>query len=874
VANFPAKLVWAPQLHFHDPNPPLPLVDEGTQPAVGLAEGDSVATAVSVTIIPAVGLSEGDSVATAVGAKGNEGVGLSIGDSIATAESAPILSGAGLAEGDSVATGVGAYGNEGVGLAEGESIANAVGVGITAAVGFGEGDSADAGVGVEIIAAVGLAVANSDANAAGDRQYAAFTTFTYTPADPTVAAWNPRRSPDIGIDRRVDDGAPNSLQYVTDEEEPIPGQHVTAEFDAYEHFQGPIVRVEQGYDEGGEIDSWIWKVTATDYTFHLNRRVPFGCWENTPVNEIVEELMDKYADDFTYEVDSDLPEVDYELDGQTTMTDALRQLAQMATAHFKLDVKHLTFFVEDTTDPPDVIDDNNPDLLRDPQVRSWKDISQLRTRVMAKGAEARVLADANEGASSLLVEGFDLFEDGDEVMVNGQRIRYGNKERQDIFVDTIVVPDTGSFMATPRRYLDINATYAMYTDLPALQVEAFAAGRVKGRIKYYVSIVDAILGESQLSDPVEIYHGDFQPFRYGSTPPGFSGITAIEPSNDVEYHYLFIWRMKDGQQTVPIPPDIYHNLYNGNATVPGIQFNNLPVTGYPHVDGIDVYREKDNTWFLVARLFNGTMSFQDLATQADLVIPLMSDGSVGIEVRLSGIPTGGIARKIYRSEDEGPTKLVGTINDGITDWWVDNRPVGLNGFPSAECPPLDASEGGYSPAGVPIWSGQAEQESPPEIAMLRRYRLTNIPTDPNVPGYIHCRIKAGSKAYPWVQVDDLDAQVEAANKEGKDGIHEFTIPFGETQNITTRAELLRRCQAYLILYSRALRGVIYATRDRKTAPNKSVSFNLTNPPIVGTFKIQDVKVDQIHIADELVERYTVTAISVLLTIEDLLRRIP
>src|SRR5262249_46705952 len=67
--------------------------------------------------------------------------------------------------------------------------------------------------------------------------------------------------------------------------------------------------------------------------------------------------------------------------------------------------------------------------------------------------------------------------------------------------------------------------------------------------------------------------------------------------------------------------------------------------------------------------------------------------------------------------------------------------------------------------------------------------------------------------------------------------------------------------------------VVYATRDEASLPGRSVTFNLTNPPLVGTFLIQSVEIDQIHENSTLIPRYRVTASSVRFTLADLLQRV-
>jgi hypothetical protein len=126
----------------------------------------------------------------------------------------------------------------------------------------------------------------------------------------------------------------------------------------------------------------------------------------------------------------------------------------------------------------------------------------------------------------------------------------------------------------------------------------------------------------------------------------------------------------------------------------------------------------------------------------------------------------------------------------------------------------------------------------------------------------------------WVQRDDVAAQVSAAAREGEgDGIHEG--PVISDDNILTIRQAEIRGDGELALFSMPIRTVSYATRDPKTASGKTVSINLTNPPLVGLFKIQTVNIDEIHMdmVESLPPVYAVSASSVRFTLADFLRRL-
>jgi hypothetical protein len=80
--------------------------------------------------------------------------------------------------------------------------------------------------------------------------------------------------------------------------------------------------------------------------------------------------------------------------------------------------------------------------------------------------------------------------------------------------------------------------------------------------------------------------------------------------------------------------------------------------------------------------------------------------------------------------------------------------------------------------------------------------------------------------------------------------------------------------AELELFARPIIKVNYSTRDPKTASGKTVTIDISDPPVKGTFLIQSVSIDQIHDeADMLTPRYNVSASSVKFELTDLLLQI-
>lgn len=135
-------------------------------------------------------------------------------------------------------------------------------------------------------------------------------------------------------------------------------------------------------------------------------------------------------------------------------------------------------------------------------------------------------------------------------------------------------------------------------------------------------------------------------------------------------------------------------------------------------------------------------------------------------------------------------------------------------------------------------------------------------------------LEDGTAVNLFYQADDLASQRERAKIEldsdgaRTDGVHEHTIV--DTQ-LTTQFQMYMRAYAELELFAWPIQTIVYSTRDPKTKSGQIVSVDLTDPPCVGDFLIQDVTIDQIHDdADGLSPRYTVSASSVKFDLDDLL----
>lgn len=124
----------------------------------------------------------------------------------------------------------------------------------------------------------------------------------------------------------------------------------------------------------------------------------------------------------------------------------------------------------------------------------------------------------------------------------------------------------------------------------------------------------------------------------------------------------------------------------------------------------------------------------------------------------------------------------------------------------------------------------------------------------------------GTPIRPFVQIDDLESQrffgLIESDDDGNpsDGVHEYMLPDGESY--TSLLQLVDACVAELKA-AWPVQNITYSTRDPKTRKGRTVSVDLSDPPIAGEFSIDEVRIDQYYDeSDELQPRYNVQASTV------------
>jgi hypothetical protein len=180
-----------------------------------------------------------------------------------------------------------------------------------------------------------------------------------------------------------------------------------------------------------------------------------------------------------------------------------------------------------------------------------------------------------------------------------------------------------------------------------------------------------------------------------------------------------------------------------------------------------------------------------------------------------------------------------------------------------------AASGPGSLTGIPA-SGIGAITAPVRSGTIRSIpHLTGIPA--SGAGAIVYPIKSGDQVLVCVVREDAAAIAALAAATGGDGIRiEFL-----TDGRLALPELTARADALLTMRKQSLVTVTFETRDAAVTVGKTITFNTTAPPIVGTFLIQRVQLSQFpgHGAVATPPLRVVEASSRRYTFEDLVQQI-
>jgi hypothetical protein len=170
---------------------------------------------------------------------------------------------------------------------------------------------------------------------------------------------------------------------------PAVNQEVIVTVDGTRTFGGVIVEVEQ-LMEGDKVI--VHNVTCKDWTQHLDRKRVIERYEDTDLQAVVLDLIDRYADDYGF-TDTNVGGAEVAIASvsfnELSLSECFNKLAKLTNYYWYVDAfKDVHFFKKNDEDAPFDLDATSGNFIIDSLVIK-SDFSQIRNRVKIRGGEAR-----------------------------------------------------------------------------------------------------------------------------------------------------------------------------------------------------------------------------------------------------------------------------------------------------------------------------------------------------------------------------------------------------------------------------------------------------------------------------------------------------
>lgn len=666
-------------------------------------------------------------------------------------------------------------------------------------------------------------------------------------------------------------------------------------------FAGNVQRVTQVYE--GLNTQLAWNVEAVDFTWLLNRRRPFGTYANTSVSDIVKDLITRYAPGFSANhVQTNLAKVSITFDGSWDLTTCFSALARMiGGGHWYVDfIEDLHFF--------HVV----PPVLQLPTLPT-------STTIRTTFEESSGLQRLGPGSAMTVVQGalitdtfrFDpgmyeffstfVYDNGVESAYSPVAGPVGLDGAHKVTFSNIPVGAAAGALTVIRRRI-----YSIYNgNLGGGQVLPFCS--VNDNVTTGFTTNFRSVGASvAVVGPLTGHNPPAIPFV---TPPAYDSTTPMVASISLTAALLHqtecrpttvtqaltwtpgSWRFKVANiyqdltesQLSPVSNTVVSdgaNMIHLQGIPLGLTINSVPVIARRIYGAIGPTDADFVSWWIVP---NNTAISADIApaTGSKTTAPSASIVSVAAPDK-PNIPVWPNADGPSLEDFDLPDEVVDDnpylLRDPQVTSEVDlsqirNR-VFLRGAGSSAVTAVAVGATTIRVADCSYYSrtgGQVFVEG-----RVLDYLSTSVETgsgDLRLAFATTVAITQGASVVLYLQLDDIASQQDLGkvelDKDGNptDGVHEYSIT---DQSLVTMFQMYMRGYAELELYSRPITTVRYATRDPKTRPGARVNINLTNPPIVGEFLIQNVTIDQIHDeSDVLTPRYNVTTSSSRFDLNDL-----
>lgn len=657
-----------------------------------------------------------------------------------------------------------------------------------------------------------------------------------------------------------------------------------------------------------------------DPTWLLNRRRALGAYGNQGATTIVLDLIARYGvgSVTTTNVAAGLPIVDAITFTNETIAACLTAVCERVGASWYLDYAgdlHV-FLSEAVTAAP--ITDASPRTSRDHTLT--EDLSQVVTRVIARGGGGRAFVDVAAAAAELPVtdDGWFSASGGVVEVANAQRVTYTGVRGQG---GTGALVGVAALPSAPIRISPANGSGLGTGAYQWAQTFTNATGETLTG-----PVVTAAIGgvAATLIKTTARTRGAWV------TPPGMT------PGGSYAWRIAVLF--EGGGYALGPPTDYFvvdgneWELYFGGPTVD-------PATGWTYNPGImtsgvakivqtQVYRTTNGgtTWYIertwvsegvpAATGWNTSANnLSDAAIVAGATYPTGPVATFGAaQLRdIQAAPVGMTGTKLYRTAVNGsqlklratnpPVDLLDTAADGTLGA---NAPttdtagvpptnaqvsVGATTIPVTAIAPFENDGGAgwaaignmpirYTGAsagqltGIPA-SGEGSVTSTVRhgAQILVMARLVGIPASGT--GAITRAVKAGDPVTLRVEVDDAAAQAALAARLGLSAEHGIVEePYTDTSMGVV--ELTNYARALLADRKDPVRTWRFQTRDDSVQVGRLITVTLTTPPISGTFRVQRIQFSEIAITGGLARvkpLRTVEASTKLYTFADLLRRL-
>jgi len=677
-------------------------------------------------------------------------------------------------------------------------------------------------------------------------------------------------------------------------------------------FGGRILETTVLYESRKE--NVAYDIQAIDPTWLFNRRRVLAAYTNLSATSIVLDLVQRFTPGVTTtHVVAKLPIIDAITFTNEVPATCLTALCERIGGYWYLDyVGDLHVFL---TEAPDAAPIHDGGPRGSSELTLSEDLSQVVTRVIARGGAGQVFVDVAAGATEVPVTDDGWFSDGGGIVeVATQRVTYtGVKGRSQTgaLVGTLTTP-TSALHPTASHGAGLPAGVYRYA-----QTLTSASGEtVPGPVAAVTAgaIVPGLVKSAMRDSGAYSWPGD------GMTPGGY-----------------YSWRVAvkfDGGGYALGPPTDYATvtsteweIYLGPAVVD-------PATGHWYNAGIMSSGPARIAQTIVYRTMNGGVAwFQEYDwltegvgtscgwaripnTVGDSVLstaPMYPTGPIASlnKITVNGIepaPAGFSGVKLYRTAaNAAQLKLVATNPGTFFIDTVADASLGANvpTIDTAAVPPStgQVAEGAtelpvtsiapFTADGGAGWA--AVGTMPIRYTGTAAGKLTGLPA--TGVGSITATVRHGSQVLVIarlvgvsgvtrplvagepvtlrVEVEDVPAQTAFGTRLGgtaADGIVEEVF----SDSRMTRGELESYARALLLDRKDPRLTLRFVTRDTTVRVGRLITIAIASPPISGTFRIQRITFDEIAITGGLARtapRRTVEASNKLYTFADLLRRL-